>query len=315
MYVSQWASDTQDLEASCIEADEYEVNDCAYSRFSNITTNIRRPPLIRNTSVVPKHLLVSLKSFQRCIMTSESHNQRSKENQGFSFKRLSPLIILGMGLALFFIFDLDAYITQETLRNNRDWLLSCISENTVLTTLVFMTVYAVGTAFALPVGAILTITGGFMFGQISGTLYVVSAATIGSTCLFLAAKTGLGDVLRTKAGPAVKSMEKGFRENELIYMFVLRLIPIFPFFIVNLVPAFLGVSLRNYVIGTFFGIIPGSFIYLTIGAGIGTIFDQGKILEISSVLTKEIVSALIGLAVLALLPVAYKKFKAGKGTE
>ena len=315
MCVSQWASDTQDLEASCIEADEYEVNDCAYSRFSNITRNIRRLPLIRNTSVAPKQLLVSLKSVQRCIMTSKSHNQRSEENQGFSFKRLSPLIILGMGLALFFIFDLDAYITQETLRNNRDWLLTCISENTVLTTLVFMTIYAVGTAFALPVGAILTITGGFMFGQISGTLYVVSAATIGSTCLFLAAKTGLGDVLRAKAGPAVKSMEKGFRENELIYMFVLRLIPIFPFFVVNLVPAFLGVSLRNYVIGTFFGIIPGSFIYLTIGAEIGSIFDQGKILEISSVLTKEIVSALIGLAVLALLPIAYKKFKASKGTE
>lgn len=247
-------------------------------------------------------------------MASKSHNQTSEENQGFSFKRLSPLIILGIGLAVFFVFDLDAYITQETLRDNREWLLTRVSENTVLTTLVFMAIYAIGTAFALPIGAILTITGGFMFGKFSGTLYVVSAATIGSTCLFLAAKTGLGDVLRAKAGPAIKSMEKGFRENELTYMFVLRLIPIFPFFIVNLVPAFLGVSLRNYVIGTFFGIIPGSFIYLTIGSAIGTIFDQGKILEISSVLTKEIVAALIGLAVLALLPVAYKKFKAGKGT-
>ena len=315
MYVSQWASDTQNLEASCIEADEYEVNDCAYSRFSKITTNIGSPPLIRNTSVELKQLLVSLKSFQSCIMTGKSQNQTSEENQRFSFKRLSPLIILGIGFALFFVFDLNAYITQETLRDNRDWLLTCISENTVLTTLVFMAIYAVGTAFSLPVGAILTITGGFMFGQVSGTLYVVFAATIGSTCLFLAAKTGLGDVLRAKAGPAVKSMERGFRENELTYMFVLRLIPIFPFFIVNLVPAFLGVSLRNFVIGTFFGIIPGSFIYLTIGAGIGSIFEQGKILEISSVLTKEIVFALIGLAVLALLPVAYKKFKAGKGAE
>ena len=215
-------------------------------------------------------------------MTSKSHNQTSEENQGFSFKRLSPLIILGIGLAVFFVFDLDAYITQETLRDNREWLLTRVSENTVLTTLVFMAIYAIVTAFALPIGAILTITGGFMFGKFSGTLYVVSAATIGSkistvryfcrngsTCLFLAAKTGLGDVLRAKAGPAIKSMEKGFRENELTYMFVLRLIPIFPFFIVNLVPAFLGVSLRNYVIGTFFGIMPGSFVFVTVGAGIG----------------------------------------------
>jgi uncharacterized membrane protein YdjX (TVP38/TMEM64 family) len=247
-------------------------------------------------------------------MADESQNETSEKNRGFSFKRLIPLIILGLGLALFFVLDLDKYITQETLRDNREWLLTRVSDHAVLTALVFMAIYVVGVAFSLPIGAVLTITGGFMFGQIFGTLYVVSAATVGATCLFLAAKTALGDILRAKAGPAIKSMEAGFQENELNYLLVLRLIPIFPFFIANLVPAFLGVSLRNYVIGTFFGIMPGSFVFVTVGAGIGSIFDQGKTLELSSVLTKEIVTALIGLAVLAVLPVVYKKIKARKGT-
>ncbi|HAA93188.1 MAG: hypothetical protein CMM48_05290 [Rhodospirillaceae bacterium] len=248
-------------------------------------------------------------------MAKEVQPESAQEKPGFSLKRMIPLIILAIGLVLFFVFDLDKYITQETLRDNREWLLGKVADHAVLTALVFMAIYVVGVAFSLPIGAVLTITGGFMFGQILGTLYVVSAATIGATCLFLAAKTALGDVLRAKAGPAIKSMEAGFRENELNYLLVLRLIPLFPFFVVNLVPAFLGVSLRNYLLGTFFGIMPGSFVYVTVGAGIGSIFDKGKTLELGSVLTTEIITALVGLAVLALLPVAYKKIKGRKEAD
>lgn len=248
-------------------------------------------------------------------MAEERQPGTTQEKPGFSVKRMIPLVILGVGLILFFVFGLNDYITQETLRDNREWLLAKVADHAVLTALVFMALYVVGVAFSLPIGAVLTITGGFMFGQIFGTLYVVSAATVGATCLFLAAKTALGDVLRAKAGPAIKSMEAGFQENELSYLLVLRLVPIFPFFIVNLVPAFLGVSLRTYLLGTFFGIMPGSFVYVTVGAGIGSIFDQGKTLELGSVLTPETITALVGLAVLALLPVVYKKIKARKGAE
>jgi len=219
------------------------------------------------------------------------------------------MIILGVGLALFFVFNLDAYITQNTLRDNREWLLIHVSENAVLAALVFMAVYATAVLFSLPTGAILTITGGFAFGQILGTLYAVTSATIGATCLFLIAQTSFGDLLRTKAGPAIKSMQKKFQSNELNYLLMLRLIPIFPFFIVNVVPAFLGVSLQSYIIGTFFGIIPGSFFYAAIGAGIGSIFDQGKPLELNNLLTEKIIAACIGLLVLVLMPVFYRKTK------
>jgi uncharacterized membrane protein YdjX (TVP38/TMEM64 family) len=224
-----------------------------------------------------------------------------------------PLLVLAVGLAAFFVFGLDEYLTFETLRENRAWLLQQVAESALLTAAIYIVLYILVVAFSLPGGAVMTITGGFLFGQWLGTAYVIFAATIGATILFLAAKTALGDLLRAKAGPFLKKMEAGFQENALSYLLVLRLIPLFPFFIVNLVPAFLGVSLKVFVIATFFGIIPGSFVYATVGAGLGSIFDAGEEFSAGSILTPEIVTALIGLAVLAMLPVAYKKFRARRG--
>lgn len=242
-----------------------------------------------------------------------SIEQDDTGKQGFSWQRLMPLVVLGAGLVAFFAFGLDEYLTFETLRENRAWLLQQVSQSAFLATLAFVAVYVIVVAFSLPGGAIMTITGGFLFGQWLGTAYVIFAATIGATILFLAARTALGDLLRAKAGPFLKKMEAGFQENALSYLLVLRLIPIFPFFIVNLVPAFLGVTLRVYVIATFIGIIPGSFVYATVGAGLGSIFDSGEEFSAGSILTPEIITALVGLAILALLPVAYKKVKAKRG--
>jgi uncharacterized membrane protein YdjX (TVP38/TMEM64 family) len=242
-----------------------------------------------------------------------SIEQDNAKKPAFSWQRLAPLAVLGAGLVAFFVFDLDDYLTFETLRENRVWLLQQVADAAVVTALAYMAIYIAVVAFSLPGGAVMTITGGFLFGQWLGTFYVVIAATIGATILFLAARTALGDLLRAKAGPFLQKMEVGFQENALSYLLVLRLIPVFPFFIVNLVPAFLGVSLRTYVIATFVGIIPGSFVYATVGAGLGSIFDSGKEFSAKSILTPEIVTALIGLAVLALLPVVYKKVRAKRG--
>jgi len=228
----------------------------------------------------------------------------------FSWRRMIPLLMLAAGLVAFFAFDLDDYLTFETLRQNRAWLLQQVAESALLAALVYIVLYILVVAFSLPGGAVMTITGGFLFGQWFGTAYVIFAATIGATILFLAAKTALGDVLHAKAGPFLQKMEAGFQEDALSYLLVLRLIPLFPFFIVNLVPAFLGVSLKVFVIATFVGIIPGSFVYATVGAGLGSIFDSGKEFSAASILTPEIATALVGLAILAMLPVAYKKLRA-----
>ena len=108
----------------------------------------------------------------------------------------------------------------------------------------------------------------------------------------------------------MERLAEGFQKNELSYLLFLRLVPLFPFFVVNLVPAFLGVRLRDYVLATFVGIIPGTFVYNLAGAGLGSILDTGEDFTVSSVLTPEVKLALFGLAALALLPVVYKQLKA-----
>ncbi len=233
----------------------------------------------------------------------------STASRSFSFKRLIPVGILILGLVAFFAFGLNRYLTFDALREHRVALRAWVENQGILAGLIFMAIYAVAIAFSLPGGAVLSITGGFLFGSIWGTVCIVISATIGATALFLIAKTSFGDVLRAKAGPALQKMQQGFQEGALSYLLVLRLVPLFPFFLVNLVPAFLGVSLRAYIIGTFFGIIPGSFVFATVGAGLGSIFDQGGHFTAAGILTPQIVTALVGLAVLALIPVVYKKLK------
>lgn len=228
-------------------------------------------------------------------------------------RRLLPVAAMGAAIAAFFAFGLDQYVTFDALREHREVLTGFVTDHALLAVLAFITVYSVATALSLPGGAVLTVTGGFLFGSVFGAMWVVIGATIGATGIFLVAKTALGDALRAKAGPALRKMEEGFRENALSYLLVLRLIPLFPFFVVNLVPAFLGVNLRTYVIGTFIGIIPGSFVFASVGAGLGSVFDANEAFTLSGVLTPEIITALVGLALLSLLPVVYKKVKARRG--
>ena len=127
--------------------------------------------------------------------------------------------------------------------------------------------------------------------------------------MFLIAKTALGDPLRARAGATMKAMERGFRENALSYLFVLRLIPLFPFFLVNLVPAFLGMPLRSYLVATFFGIMPATFVFASVGDGLGAILDANQKPDVGIILRPEIFGPLLGLALLAMLPVLYKKFR------
>jgi uncharacterized membrane protein YdjX (TVP38/TMEM64 family) len=231
--------------------------------------------------------------------------------QGFSLGRVIPLLVLGLGLALFFAFDLQRFLSCAALAQHNEMLHAFAARPWA--PLGFVLIYALAVAFSLPGGAVMTVAGGFMFGQVLGTAYAVVAATLGATALFLIARTALGDLLRARAGPAIKRMEAGFQENALSYLLVLRLIPLFPFWLVNLVPAFLGVSLRSFVIGTFLGIIPGTFVFATIGAGLESVISQGEACSLAGALTPQVVMALVGLALLALLPVAYKWIKRRRG--
>jgi len=228
----------------------------------------------------------------------------------FTVGRVWPLAVIACGIVVFFAFDLDSYFTFSMLKENREWLLSQVDENRVLTVLAFITLYAAVAGFSLPGATVASISGGFLFGLWFGTAWNVIGATIGATLLFLAARTVFADILHEKAGPWLKKVEAQFQENAFSYLLFLRLVPIFPFFAVNLVPAFLGVRLSTFVITTFFGIIPGGLVYTSFGAGLGAIFDRGEEFSVSDVVTPEIVAGLVGLAVLSLLPAVVRIWRA-----
>lgn len=227
----------------------------------------------------------------------------------FSMWRLAPVALIVLGFAAFFAFDLDRFLSLEALKQNREALLAWRGDHQVLAALAFIAAYTLIVALSLPGAIWMTIAGGFLFGVVGGTIYVVIAATIGATGIFLAARYALSDLLRAKAGPTIRKMEAGFAENAMSYLLVLRLVPIFPFWLVNLVPAFLGVPLRTFVIGTFFGIIPGSAVYTLVGNGLGAVLDAGGKPDLGLIFAPEILAPIIGLALLSLVPVVYKRLR------
>lgn len=223
-----------------------------------------------------------------------------------SLRRLWPLLVLAAGLIGFLALGGDEYLTLDSLRLYRADLAEYVDHHTIAMALLFAAAYMVVVAFSLPGALIMTVTCGFFFGSFVGTGLVVIGATCGATAIFLIAKTALGDPLRARAGPALLKMEAGFQRNAFNYLLVLRLIPLFPFFLVNLVPAFLGVGLRDYVLATFIGIIPGTFVFAQVGTGLDSILDSGEELSVASLLSNDVLAALIGLAALAALPLLYK---------
>jgi uncharacterized membrane protein YdjX (TVP38/TMEM64 family) len=226
--------------------------------------------------------------------------------------RFLPLAILLLAIVVVLASGLAEYLSFEQLKQNRSQLLDFVDRHAVLAPLLFMAIYAAVIALSIPGGAVLTVAGGFLFGIGLATLYVVVAATAGASLVFLAAKTALGDSLRAKAGPWMRRMEAGFRENALNYLLFLRLIPAFPFWLVNLVPAFLGVPFPTYVVGTFLGIIPGTLVYASVGNGLGVVFEAGQSPDLGIIFRPAILLPIVGLAVLAILPVAYRKIKGGQ---
>src|SRR5262245_15232258 len=232
----------------------------------------------------------------------------TKTGRARSALRLLPLLVLLIGLGVFFALGLQDQLSCAALRDNRAWLSDWVATHRVLAVLGFMVIYAAAVALSIPGAAILTVTGGFLFGTLAATAMVVVAATTGATILFLAARTAFRDLLQPRVGPWLGKLQRGFAENEFSYLLSLRLVPLFPFFVVNLVPAFLGVRLRNFVAATFVGIIPATFVFASVGAGLGSLVDAGRDCSLHDALTPQIVLALTGLAVLALVPVVYKRF-------
>ncbi|MBV1867858.1 MAG: VTT domain-containing protein [Marinosulfonomonas sp.] len=222
-------------------------------------------------------------------------------------KRL-PLIAILL-VAIIGAFTLRDYLSFEALRDNREALTGFRDANYPLTVVLFIGVYIVLVAFSLPGATIATLTGGFLFSTFPGALFNVVGATTGATLIFLAAKWGLGERLAAKmeaSDGAIKQIKDGIDENQWSVLFLMRLVPAVPFFVANLIPAMVGVSLSRFIITTFLGIIPGGVVYTSVGAGLGEVFERGETPNLGIIFEPQILLPILGLCALAALPIVLK---------
>lgn len=226
------------------------------------------------------------------------------------FRRLIPVVVVVALLIALFASGLHREFSYETLQAHHAELSAFVEGNLVLAVVVYVLAYAFLTGISFPAASLVTLLGGFLFGWLLGTVLTVVAATTGATAVFLVARTSIGEALWERVKPFAGRMEEGFREGEFNYLLFLRLLPVFPFWVVNLLPAFLGVKTRMYVMTTFIGIIPGTAVYNVIGDGLSEVFETGAEFSLENAVSTEIVVGLAGLAVIALLPVVVRKIRA-----
>lgn len=243
--------------------------------------------------------------------------------------RFGLLALLLAAMVGVLLSDATRYLSLASLAQNRTALASFVDAHFFQAILLFVAIYIITVALSLPGGAVLTMAGGFLFGVWVGFSLTIFAATLGAVFLFLIAKTSLGEALAQKASGAIEKLRAGFNENAFNYLLFLRLVPLFPFWLVNLAPALLGVSLPVYTSATFFGIMPGTFAFAFFGSGLESILvrqqeiyttclaktpqaDCSATPAISDLLTAEIILALCVLGIVALLPTLIKKIRGNK---
>lgn len=223
-------------------------------------------------------------------------------------RRWLPLIILIGLLVLFFSFHLNKYFNFETLQENHVLLVSWTKAHYLRVSVLFIVCYIFSVAISFPGAVYLTLVGGFLFGIFWGAVFVILSATIGATLLFFAVRTSLGEWLAQRASGWVGRMRDGFQHNAFSYLLTLRLIPIFPFWVVNIVPALLNVNAKTFIMATFIGIIPGSLVYVMLGNGLSHLFAANQTPNLHIIFEPQILGPLLALAALSLIHPIYKFF-------
>ena len=250
--------------------------------------------------------------------------------QGKSFiRQWAPLIILASLIAMAWSLGLQEYISIENIAANRDWLISYVADNWLFSATIYSALYIVVVALSLPGAALLTIFGGFLFGWLIGGTLTVVAATIGAILIYEIVRTSIGELMAKKAGPMMNKFSKGFEDDAFSYLLFLRLVPVFPFWLVNIAPALLKVKRFVYIITTILGIIPGTYAISSLGSGFDSIIVKQRMaydhcvaakgadncvfsVDISSLITPQLLGALCALGVVALIPIVLKRFRSSK---
>lgn len=226
--------------------------------------------------------------------------------------KLLPLLALAVVVAAVWASGVTDYLTLETLREQERRLQAFRNAHPVLCVTGYVAVYVLVVVFSIPGALIMTLAGGMLFGAVLGAALAVTSATIGACIVFLIARTTIGDALRARSGPTIRRVMDGFEKDAVSYLLTLRLIPGVPFFAVNLAAGLVRMRVLTYVAVTMVGILPGSFIYASIGSSLVTVFARGEEPDLGVIFEPQVLGPLLGLAALSLLPVIYRRLRRGR---
>jgi uncharacterized membrane protein YdjX (TVP38/TMEM64 family) len=227
--------------------------------------------------------------------------------------RLWPVAVVLLALAAAYALGLHRYVSFETLGQRRRALQALVMGHPVLAGAIYVAAYIAIVAISLPGSLVMTIAGGLLFGTAIGAACAVVGATAGAVLLFLAARYAIGDLLAARAGPFMERIRAGLEADGFSYLLALRLVPVFPFWLMNLAPALVRMRLAPFAAATFLGIIPGTAVFASIGAGLGAVLAEGRQPDVSVALRPQVILPLLGLALLSLLPIAVRRSRARPG--
>jgi len=234
-------------------------------------------------------------------------------NAQTSIWRHVPLFAIAIAAVLGAVLLRDT-LSFDALRDNRQTLLAFRDSHYAFAVAAFIGTYIVIVAFSLPGATVTTLTGGFLFGLFPGVVFNVIGASIGAVGIFLAARLGLGKTLAVKMDASdglVRAIKRGIDDNQWSMLFFIRLVPLVPFFVANLIPALVGVSLWRFAVSTFFGIMPGALVYTSVGSGLGAVFERGETPDLGVIFEPYVLLPILGLCALSILPVLMKRFTNG----
>jgi uncharacterized membrane protein YdjX (TVP38/TMEM64 family) len=224
-------------------------------------------------------------------------------------KHLLPLALLLAGLAALWAFGLQQDLSWAALARHQADLLALVARKPVTVGAAYLALYTVVVACSVPEAAVVTLAGGLLFGTVVGTALAVIGATIGAVILFLAARYAFADLMAARASALMAKLRPRLERDGFLYLLAIRLIPIFPFWLINLAGAACGMRLWPFAAATLIGIIPGTAVFAAIGTGVGDLLATGQTPSLTAVFAPHILLPLLGLAALALLPVAWRAWK------
>jgi len=223
--------------------------------------------------------------------------------------RFAPAVVLIAALIALVLSGALKHLSLGELQRSRHDLEGYVRAHPVLSVLVYVAVYIAAITLSLPAALVLTVTGGFLFGPWLGGVSACLGASLGATVVFLISRLTVGDALEKGVSPRVKALEEGIKKDAFFYLLTLRLIPVTPFWLVNVAAGLLSIRLSTYVTATVIGIFPASLIYAGIGSGLGKLFDRGVQPHLHNLITPELALPLVALAVLSVLPILYHQYR------